>query len=792
MAAGDIIIPGNTITPEIMQKIAAEVTKLINTNAKDPGQWEVVTSTNGVTSLPVLQVMGSTYKLVRLAVSTLQGVNGREVELQMNAARTAIQWRYVAVSGSDLQPTEWRTLIEVSLLKGDSGETPEFRQAGAGLEWKYKTEGEDAWRVLVSIEVLKLKFSDLTEDNIAEFWRGVPDDVMAEFQKPATDAADELNKVKTAFEEFSKITVLAESNRVKAEEQRVRIEGLRVDAEEARAAAETARKSAEALREDSEALRDQTETERINAETARKEAESSRVLIEGLRVDEEAKRAAVELARIQSEQGRAAEEGKRVEEEQKRAAAEALRDKSEKNRDEAEVLREQAEASRASEETDRDTAEQERIAKESERIEAEKERISAETTRSDREDGRIVEEQLRKKAELARQETEAGRVTAEEEREKNTTQAILDTEDATKKSKAATAITLDLNAHPMKIMGGIWFEWSVIDQEYKDTGIQAKGDVGASFKIIGRYDTLDELKAAVPDGTLVDGVYAVGAVEPFSYYAWLVIDGVWQWDNQGKLRGAEGKSSYEVWTEYPEHEGKTKEDYFDWLSPAIDPVTGRWLVQGQDQGVQALGIDAEVTEKENTEDIYILHVKSAKGEFDTPNIRGISVKVSEIENTEDSYKLAFKHAKGEFTTPNLRGFDVKVEENAGNTPDDYKLDITTVTGKITTPNLKGRSGSSVIDIDHEPTEADTHYTYNSVEYAFSVGDEVRWYDKDYEEYILFKLYAVTKAGAVWEELGSGSGSLPTDVVLTGPSDLSSGDSESYIYLEDGYLKDKEE
>lgn len=758
MAAGDIIIPDNMITPEIMQKIAAEVTKLINTNAKDPGQWEVVTSTAGIASLPVFQVMGATYKLVRVAISTLQGVNGREVELQMNAEKTAIQWRYVSVSGSDLQPTEWRTLIEVSLLKGDPGETPEFRQAGAGLEWKYKTEGEDAWRVLVSIEILKLKFSDLTDENVAEFWRGVPDNVMAEFQKPAIEAAYELNKVKTAFEEFSKITVLAESNRVKAEEQRVRIEGLRVDAEEARAAAETARKSAEALREDSEALRDQTETERINAETARKEAETNRVLIEGLRVDEEAKRAAAELIRIQSEQGRVTEEGKRVEVEKDRVAAETLRDQSEKKRDEAEGLRDQAESARVSEEVDRDTAEQERIIKETERDKAEQERISAETTRNDREDGRIVEEQLRKNAELARQETEAGRATAEEEREQNTIQAILDTEDATKKSKAATAITLDLNAHPMKIMGGIWFEWNVVDQEYKNTGIQAKGDVGASFKIIGRYDTLDELKEAVPDGTNVDGVYAVGAIEPFDYYAWLAVDGVWQWDNQGKLRGAEGKSSYEVWTEYPENEGKSKDEYFDWLSPVIDPTSGRWIVQGEDKGVQAKAIDAHVTIKDNKPDTYILHVKSAAGEFDTPN---------------------------------LHGFDVKVEEVESNTPDDYKLKITTVAGTIITPNLQGRSGSAVIDIDHEPTQADTHYTYNDVQYAFSVGDEVRWYDADNEEYVLFKLYAVTAGGATWEELGSGGVSLPTDVFLDGPSSLSADEANSYIFLDNGYLKGEE-
>ncbi|WP_300761685.1 hypothetical protein [uncultured Parabacteroides sp.] len=333
------------------------------------------------------------------------------------------------------------------------------------------------------------------------------------------------------------------------------------------------------------------------------------------------------------------------------------------------------------------------------------------------------------------------------------------TEQVKTETEAVKQNTEELNAHPMKIMGGIWFVWSLEKHEYENTGIQAKGDTGSSFKIIGRYDTLAELEEAVPDGTDIDGVYAIGAMEPFDYYAWLVVDGVWKWDNQGKLRGAEGKSSYEVWVEQPEHEGKTLDEYFDWLSPVIDPETGRWIVQGQDQGVQALGIDAEVTVKENTEDIYILHVKSAKGEFDTPN---------------------------------LRGFDVKVEELDTNTPDDYRLKITTAGSEFTTPNLQGRSGSAVIDIDHEPTEADIHYTYNGVQYAFSVGDEVRWYDKDLEEYVLFKLYAMTGAGAVWEEMGSGSGSLPEDVILTGPSDLSSDESDSYIYLKDGLLKGKEE
>lgn len=158
MAAGDIIIPNNTITPEIMQQIATEVEKLIGTNAKDPGQWETVQSTDGVTSLPVFKVIGNTYKLVRVAVSILQGIDGREVELRLNTDRTAIQWRYVGVSGSNLDPTEWINLVDLSHIKGDPGENPVFRKGTSGLEWKYQSESDSSWRLLVSIDDIKLHF----------------------------------------------------------------------------------------------------------------------------------------------------------------------------------------------------------------------------------------------------------------------------------------------------------------------------------------------------------------------------------------------------------------------------------------------------------------------------------------------------------------------------------------------------------------------------------------------------------------------------------------------------------
>lgn len=157
MAAGDIILSdGTTITPEDLQKIAAAVEDLIASTAKDPGQYEEVSSLAGVSSLPAFQVLGSTYKLVRVALSVLKGVDGREVFLQVNQDKTYIQWRYT--------DGNWQNLVALSDLKGTAGDTPVFRTGSTGIEWKYTSEEDTAYRVLVPYDDLKLKFSDLTPE----------------------------------------------------------------------------------------------------------------------------------------------------------------------------------------------------------------------------------------------------------------------------------------------------------------------------------------------------------------------------------------------------------------------------------------------------------------------------------------------------------------------------------------------------------------------------------------------------------------------------------------------------
>ena len=163
MAAGDIILSdGTTITPEDLQKIAAETKKILAAESKELSQYEEVSSLSNLTSLPGIFQSGSTMKLVRVALSVLKGIDGKTVEL--SASSTAIQWRYVGES-------EWNTLIDIALLKGDKGDAGEkvvFRKGESGIEWKYESEEDTAYKTLVSMDDIKLKYSDLSEADKAE------------------------------------------------------------------------------------------------------------------------------------------------------------------------------------------------------------------------------------------------------------------------------------------------------------------------------------------------------------------------------------------------------------------------------------------------------------------------------------------------------------------------------------------------------------------------------------------------------------------------------------------------
>lgn len=429
MAVGDIITSdGKTLTIEDLRKIAVEVEKLISSNSKDPGEWEEVKSLSGITSLPVLQSLGASYKLVRVAVEILKGVDGHDVEFQVDADRTAIQWRKVSVSGGE--PSEWKTLIQLSYLKGDAGETPEFRKGDTGLEWKYKSEEDTSWRSLIAIDDLRWHFTDLTKDQIAELWHELPDDVLTEFQAPALEAAevanagaDRANAAAEATEQTNVEVCEQEAERIKAEAARIEAEIERVAAEQERSTSEIARKNSETKRTEAEALRGSNESERQTAETERKESETVRKEAETIRKTSESERNTSENLRKEAETAR-------IESESSRVQVEASRVRAEQTRTETEVERTKAESKRKESESVRVEAESLRTLSEEQRIKAEAVREAAEIVRG-------VSEEEREAAEVVRQNQEEIRQSQETKRETSTEISIQKANEAADRANTA-------------------------------------------------------------------------------------------------------------------------------------------------------------------------------------------------------------------------------------------------------------------------------------------------------------------------------------------------------------------
>lgn len=288
----------------------------------------------------------------------------------------------------------------------------------------------------------------------------------------------------------------------KAEEGRVSAENLRKDAESKRASAESARISAESTRINSE-------KDRVAAEGTRKTAETERGRAETIRQTSE-------TTRITAESGRADAESERVSAEDGRKAAETTRGTAESGRQEAE-------ASRAN-------AERDRVTVESSRVTAENKRVTSETVR-------ITAEDARKSAETSRQVAETGRVNAESDRATAETARVTEFATLKKNTETATASATDTAEHPTYIGADHYvYQWDKGTKKYVKTDIYVKGKPGDTFTLLGRHDTLADLRAAVPDGSNITGFYSVGTALPYTYYAWYNGD----WQSQGQLQGEKG------------------------------------------------------------------------------------------------------------------------------------------------------------------------------------------------------------------------------------------------------------
>ena len=294
-------------------------------------------------------------------------------------------------------------------------------------------------------------------------------------------------------------------------------------AEAERVIVENARKEAEKSRETAETKRASSESTRASAETTRINAEKERVTAEGLRKTAETERGKAEAVRQTSETGRATAETGRVTAEGKRVSAEEERKNAETVRANAESTRQTAETGRVNAETGRATAEGKRVTAENARSTAEDTRNSAETNRQTAETGRV-------NAESGRVNAESGRVNAESTR-------VTEFAALKQESETATANATDTAEHPTYIGADHYvYQWDKNAKEYVKTDIYVKGKPGDTFTLLGRYDTLDALKTAVPDGSNITGFYSVGTALPYTYYAWYNGD----WQSQGQLQGPKG------------------------------------------------------------------------------------------------------------------------------------------------------------------------------------------------------------------------------------------------------------
>lgn len=239
----------------------------------------------------------------------------------------------------NMQDLYRKAALDIELVDGD-GDCPTTAELEAMLPY---IKGEP------------FTFEDFTPEQIAEL------------QRPATQAAEDLKEFQTQAEK-------KESEREAAETKRISAEELRESAEAQRASAEASRESAEDTRVSHETTRCYSEESRSNNETHRRDFEKERVANEQARVSAEESRAQAETSRVSAEQSRAT-----------------------------------AESTRESNETTRSTNEQSRVSAEETRISNEQTRTSDEASRANAEQTRTTNEQSRQQAETARAEAEAQR-----------------------------------------------------------------------------------------------------------------------------------------------------------------------------------------------------------------------------------------------------------------------------------------------------------------------------------------------------------------------------------------------
>ena len=145
--------------------------------------------------------------------------------------------------------------------------------------------------------------------------------------------------------------------------------------------------------------------------------------------------------------------------------------------------------------------------------------------------------------------------------------AVEDTEANKEAAQAAqNAAEEAAGTYPYVGENGDWYSWDDETKQFKDTGVSAtgpqgaqgvqgpqgeqgpqgpqgpqgvKGDTGTGLDILGTYESLEALQAAVQSPSQGD-MYNVGTAAPFTIYMWDTTGGTGSWVSQGQLQGAKG------------------------------------------------------------------------------------------------------------------------------------------------------------------------------------------------------------------------------------------------------------
>ena len=101
------------------------------------------------------------------------------------------------------------------------GKTPEFRKGEMGIEWKYTSETDAAWKLLVGLEEIRFRFEELTPEQrkqVALKFSDLTEAEIAELQKPANDMIAQLKSTDDSVKQAEEARV-EEFARLKAESE---------------------------------------------------------------------------------------------------------------------------------------------------------------------------------------------------------------------------------------------------------------------------------------------------------------------------------------------------------------------------------------------------------------------------------------------------------------------------------------------------------------------------------------------------------------------------------------------